>query len=61
MTHISGKMKHCIQNITNTSQKQTFANTFSIKLINVRFVCVELCCVLHNCFVKLQTESRVEN
>ncbi len=24
----SSKMKHCIENITNTSQKQTFANTF---------------------------------
>ncbi len=27
---ISCKMKHCIQNITNTSQKQTFVNTFAI-------------------------------
>ncbi len=53
MTHISCKMKHCIQNITNTSQKQTFANTFSIKLINVRFVCVELCCVLHKVFCEI--------
>ncbi len=40
MPHISCKMKHCIQNITNTSQKQTFANTFAIILISVRCVCV---------------------
>ncbi len=40
MSHISCKIKHCIQNITNTSQKQTFANTFAIILISVRFVCV---------------------
>ncbi len=39
MPHISCKMKN-IQNITNTSQKQTFANTFAIILIPVRFVCV---------------------
>ncbi len=48
MPHISCKMKHCIQNITNTSQKQTFANTFAVILIPVRFLCVhrELCVVL---------------
>ncbi len=40
MPHISCKMKHCIHNITNTSQKQTFANTFGVILIHVRFVCV---------------------
>ncbi len=40
MPHISCKMKHCIQNITNTSQKQTFANTFDTIVIPVRFVCV---------------------
>ncbi len=32
-------LKHYIQNITNTSQKQTSANTFAIILIPVRFVC----------------------
>ncbi len=36
---ISCIMKLCIQNITNASQKQTFAITFAI-LIPVRFVCV---------------------
>ncbi len=40
---ITCKMKHCIQNITNTSQKQTFANTFAIILIPVSFVCVCVC------------------
>ncbi len=40
MPHISCKMNHCIQNITNTSQKQTFANTFAKILIPVRFFCV---------------------
>ncbi len=29
MPRISCKMKHCIQNILNTSQKQIFANTFA--------------------------------
>ncbi len=36
---ISCKTKHWIQNITNTSQKHTFANTFAIILIPVRFLC----------------------
>ncbi len=58
-------MKHCIKNITNTSQEQTFANTFAIILIPVRIVCVlhgELCVVFgKKCFMKLNTESKAEN
>ncbi len=51
MPHNFCKMKHCIQNITNTSQKQAFANTFAIILIPVRFLCVYIeNCVL--CFAK---------
>ncbi len=37
--HYLLQMKLCIQNITNTSQKQTFANTFAVILIPDRFVC----------------------
>ncbi len=40
MQNASHLLKHCIQNITNTSQKQTFANIFVVILIPVRFVCV---------------------
>ncbi len=42
-------MKHCIQNITSTSQKQTFANTSAIILIPDRFVCVTWRSVLWSC------------
>ncbi len=38
MPQVSCKMKHYVQNITNTSQKQTFTNTFALILIPVRFV-----------------------
>ncbi len=50
MPHISWKMKHCVQNITNTSQKQTFAYTFAIIYIFVRFLCYIENCLL--CFAK---------
>ncbi len=49
------QMKHCIQNIINTSQKQTFA----LILIPVRFLCyIENCvlCFAKRCFMKLKTE-----
>ncbi len=53
---ISCKMKRCIQNIINTSQKQTFANTFAIILIIFMQICVlhrELCVVFcKKCFMK---------
>ncbi len=53
MPHISYKMKHCIQDITTTSQKQTFATPLNIILIIVRFVCyVENWCVV---FMKIET------
>ncbi len=42
MPHISCKIRHCIQNISNTSQKQTYANTIInllLILIPVRFLC----------------------
>ncbi len=63
MPHISSKMTHCIQNITNTFQKQTFANTFGIILIPVRFLCVRELCVVFckKCFMKLKTELKAEN
>ncbi len=51
---ISCKMKRCIQNITNTSQKQTFANTFAIILIPVSF------CVLHREWCVYEIENWVK-
>ncbi len=45
MHHISCKTKQCIQNITNTSQKQTFANTCNIKSCQM-CVCYSENCVL---------------
>ncbi len=58
MQNASCKMKYCIQNITNTSQTQTFANIFAIILIPEMFVCyIENCvlCFAKKCFMKLKT------
>ncbi len=56
------KIKHCIQNITNTCQQQTFANTFAIILIPVRLLCVTLCVVFCQKYIMiLKTESKAEN
>ncbi len=55
MPHISCKTKHCIQNSTSTSQKQTFANTFAIILIPVSFfLCYICCCVLQKVFYEFE-------
>ncbi len=43
LPHISCKIENCIQNITNTSQKQIFANTFAIMLIPVSVVFCKKC------------------
>ncbi len=64
MPHISCKLKHCVQNITNTPKKQTFANTFAIILILLDFGVLhrELCVVFcKKYFMKLKTESKVNN
>ncbi len=58
MPHISCKMMHDIQNITNTSQEQTFPNTFAMILIPARLLCVTLVVFCKKVFYKF--ENRVK-